>query len=106
MPCPFEALWISIGIHNAESKQIEFGAAVHRAFDKLQAVNMTFDWSVAPWMLKGGEHGSLVLAEVLCEAGQQARFGVFFPFLPSNRIPLPNDANELPCQRSAGSDIR
>jgi hypothetical protein len=35
---------------------------------------------------------------VLCEAGQQACFGVFFPFHPSNRISLPNDANELPCQ--------
>ena len=33
IPCPFEALWISLGIHNAESKQIEFGAAVHGAFD-------------------------------------------------------------------------
>ena len=96
---------ILFGIHDAESKQIEFGAAVHGAFDELQAVNMTFDWPVAPWMLKGGEDGGLVLAEVLCEAGQQARFGVFFPFLPCNRIPLPNDANELSCQRSTGSDF-
>jgi hypothetical protein len=47
-------------------------------------------------MLKGGNEGGLVLAEVLCEAGEQTRFGVFFPFHPSNRIPLPNDTNELP----------
>ena len=29
----FEGLRISFGIHDAKSKQIEFGAAVHRAFD-------------------------------------------------------------------------
>lgn len=45
---------------------------------------MSFDWSVAPRMLKGGNEGGLVLAEVLCEAGQQTRFGIFFPFHPSN----------------------
>jgi ABC-type polar amino acid transport system ATPase subunit len=62
----------SFGIHNAESKQIEFGAAVHRAFDELQAVNMTFDWSVAPWMLKGGEHGR-VAVEMGRRSGQARR---------------------------------
>ena len=29
----FEGLGISFGIHDAKSKQIEFGAAIHRAFD-------------------------------------------------------------------------
>ena len=102
----FEGVRISFSIDDAEAKQIEFGTTVHGAFDQLQAVNMSFDWSVAPRMLKGGHECSLVLAEVLCKAGQQARFGVFFPFLPGNCIPLPNDANELPCNRSAGSDFR
>ncbi len=42
-------------IHNAESKEIEFGAAVHGALDQLQSVNMSLDWSVAPRLLKGGK---------------------------------------------------
>ena len=96
---------ISFGIHDAESKQIEFGAAVHGAFDQLQAVNMSFDWSVAPRMLKSGQKCSLILAKVLGKAGQRTRFRVFFPLLPSNRVPLPDDTNELPCKRSTGSDF-
>jgi hypothetical protein len=55
-------MWILFGIHDANSKQIESGAAIHGAFDQLQAVNMTFDRSVAPWKLKGGDQGGLVLA--------------------------------------------
>jgi hypothetical protein len=97
---------ISFGIDDTESKEIEFGTAVHGAFDQLQAVYMSFDWAVTPRVLQGGKDGSLVHAEVLCEAGQQARFGAFFPVFPSDGIPLPNDANELPCHRSAGGDFR
>ena len=67
---------------------------------------MSFDWAVAPMVLKGAHDCSLVLAEVLCKAGQRARFGVIFPFLPSNCISLPNDANELPCHQCAGGDFR
>ena len=98
-------MWISFGIDDAESKQIEFGAAIHGAFDQLQPVDMTFDWSVAPRMLKSGKKCSLILAKMLGKAGQQARLRIFFPWPPCNRIPLPNDAHELPCQRSTGSDF-
>ena len=33
---------------------------------------MTFDWSVAPWMLKGGEHGR-VAVEMGRRSGQARR---------------------------------
>lgn len=62
--------WISVGIHNAQSEQIEFGTAVHGALDQLQAVNMSFDWTVAPRLLKGGKQRSFIVAEVFCEACQ------------------------------------
>ena len=96
-------MWISVGIHYAESRQIEFGSAAHRAFNQFQAMNMPFDGPVAPRTLKGGEQGSLVLTGLLCEVRLQAGFGVFFPMLPSDCIPLPKDANEIPCKRSAGT---
>lgn len=44
----------SFGNHDAESKQIEFVAAVHKAFDRLQTVNMSFDRVDAAVVLKPG----------------------------------------------------
>lgn len=60
---------VSFSIDDAETKQIEFGAAVHGAFDVLQAVNMFFEWTVAPRVLKGGHECSLILTEVLGKTG-------------------------------------
>ena len=67
---------------------------------------MFFGWSVAPRMLRGGHERSLILAEILLKAGQKTCFSVFFPFHPGSCIPLPNDANNFQCYRSAGGDFR
>jgi hypothetical protein len=98
--------WISVGINDAQSEQIEFSSAVHGALDQLQAVNMSFDWTVAPRLLKGGKQRGFIVTEVFCETCQQAAFCAVLPVGPSGRVPLSNHANELPRQISAGCDLR
>ena len=98
---------ISVGIHDAESKQIEFGTAVHGALDQLKAVNMSFDWAVAPRLLKSGKQRVFIVAEVFCEACQQAAFCAVLPSVgPGSCVLLPNHADELPRQICAGCDFR
>lgn len=46
-------------VKNAQAEQIESGAAIHRTFDELQAVDMSFDGAIAPGLLKSGEQGTL-----------------------------------------------
>jgi hypothetical protein len=55
-------------MHDAQSEQIEFSTAIHGALDQLQAVNMSFDWTIAPRLLKGGKQRGFIVAEVFCEA--------------------------------------
>ena len=98
--------WISVGIHDAQSEQIEFGTAVYGALDQLQAVNMSLDWTVASRLLKCGKQRGFIVAEVFCEACQQAAFCAFLPVGPSSCIPFSNHAYELPCQIGAGRDLR
>ena len=75
--------WISVGMHDAQSEQIEFGTAVHGALGQLQAVNMSFDWTVAPRLLKGGKQRGFIVTEVFCETCQQAAFCAVLPVGPS-----------------------
>ena len=51
-------------MHNAQAQQIEFGAAVHGAFDELQPMDIAFYRTVAPRFLHGREESSLIAAEV------------------------------------------
>ena len=59
-------------MYDAQTQEVEVGAAVHGTFDEFQAVNMPFDRSIAPWLLKGGENGRFVSTEVSGEVGQRA----------------------------------
>ena len=97
--------WISVGIHDAQSEQIEFGTAVHGALDQLQAVNMAFDWTVAPGLLKGGKQRGFIVAQVFCEACQQAAFCAVLPVGPGGGVPLSNHSDELPRQICTGCDL-
>src|ERR1700739_1509516 len=74
--------WISIGVHDAQWEQIEFSAAVHGALDQLQAVNMSFDWTVAPRLLKGIKQRGFIVAEVFCKTCQQTVFWAVLPVTP------------------------
>lgn len=58
---------MSCGIDDAEAEKIEICTAVHGAFDQLQSVNVAFDRSVAPGLLKRGKNRCFVAAEVLGE---------------------------------------
>jgi hypothetical protein len=88
--------WISVGIHDAQSEQIEFSTAVHGALDQLQAVNMSFDWTVAPRLLKGGKQRGFIVAEVFCEACQQAAFCAVLPVGPSSSRPVVESCGRTP----------
>jgi hypothetical protein len=63
---------VSCGIYNAQAQQVEFGASVHGPFDQLESMHMSFDRSVAPWLLHGGENSGFVSTEVFDEIGQRA----------------------------------
>jgi hypothetical protein len=54
--------WISGRMEDAQTQQIEPGAAVHGALDEFQAVDMTFDGTVAPGLFESGEESGLVTA--------------------------------------------
>jgi hypothetical protein len=44
--------WISCGIADAKAHKIEAGTAAHGTFDQLQSVNVPFNRSVAPGLMK------------------------------------------------------
>lgn len=46
--------WMSCSIDDVEVEEVEVCAAAHGAFNQLQSVNVPFDWSVAPGLLKCG----------------------------------------------------
>ena len=58
-------------IYDAQAQQVEVGAAVHRSFDQLEAMHMSFDGSIAPRVLKGGDNSPFVATEVFGKVGQQ-----------------------------------
>ena len=60
------------GTYDAQAEQVEVGTAIHGAFDQLQSVNVPFDRSVAPGMLKCSKNGFFVAAEMLGEVCQRA----------------------------------
>ena len=97
--------WISVGIHDAQSEQIEFGTAVHGALDQLQAVNMSFDGTVTPRLLKGGKERGFIVAQVFREACQQAAFCAVLPVGPGSCVPLLNHSDELPRKICTGCDL-
>jgi hypothetical protein len=65
--CVIADVWVLCGINNAEAEKVEVCTAVHRALDQLQTMNMPFDWTVAPGLLKCGKNRCLVTPEVLGE---------------------------------------
>lgn len=65
-------VWDSGSIYDAQAEQVEVGAAIHGSFDQLEAVNVPFDRSIAPWMLKGGNNGGFVAMEVFDQVGERA----------------------------------
>ena len=73
-----ELLWQSAGrvlcrVEDTEAEEIEAGTAVHGTLDKLEPMDVAFNRPVAPRLLKGGENGSFVPAEVSGEVRQRAR---------------------------------
>lgn len=65
--CPHQFLRSAAGlvlcsVENAEAQKIEAGTAVHGTYDELEAVDVAFDRSVAPWLLKSCEEGGFVVA--------------------------------------------
>jgi hypothetical protein len=44
------------------NETLEAGTAIHGAFDELEAMNLAFNRSVAPRLLKGREEGRFVSA--------------------------------------------
>jgi len=60
-------------MYDAQTYEAEVGAAAYGALDEIQAVNIPFDRSIAPWLLKGGEKGRFVSTEGSGEVGQRAR---------------------------------
>ncbi len=50
------------GAEDADAQEIEAGAAIHGAFDELEAMNLAFNRSVAPGLVKGCEEGGFVSA--------------------------------------------
>lgn len=65
--CVIADVWILCSHDDAEAEKVEVCAAVHRAFNQLQSMNVPFDWAVAPGLLKCGKNRCLVAAEVLGE---------------------------------------
>jgi hypothetical protein len=58
-------------------------------------MNMSFDWAVAPGMLKCSKNGLFVAAEMPGEVCQRACGTGIVPTQPSGGVPLPDDAAEL-----------
>ncbi len=44
-------------VEHAQAEQVEAGAAIHLPFDQFQAVDVSFDRSIAPGQAQGREHG-------------------------------------------------
>lgn len=49
-------------MQDAQTQQVELSAAVHGTFDELQAMDVTFDGTVAPGLFESGEESGLVTA--------------------------------------------
>jgi len=99
--------WISGRAEDAQTQQIELGAAVHGAFDELQAVDMTFAWAVAPDLLhshKGRAASSRQRGLVKLANGDPALASRQRG--PSGRFPLADDTEELTRQASASGQFR
>ena len=63
---------ILYGREDTSAQEIEAGAAVHGAHDQLQTMNVTFNGTIAPVVLKSGLDGSFISAEMFGERGKQA----------------------------------
>ncbi len=63
---------ILYGREDTSAQEIEAGAAVHGALDQLQTMNVTFNGTIAPVVLKSGLDGSFISAEMFGERSKQA----------------------------------
>jgi hypothetical protein len=53
-----------VGADDAQTQQVEVGAAVHGAFDQFQSVNMPFDGAIAPVILQRRKNSCFIAAEM------------------------------------------
>jgi hypothetical protein len=91
---------------DTQTEQIESGAAIHGALDKLQAVDVSFHGAVAPGLLKGGEQGPFVSLKMRGKIGERTGTGSLLPSRPSGRILFADHAEEFPRQTGALGDLR
>ena len=73
-------------MEDALPREIEAGAAVHAAFDELEAVDLSFDRAIAPGLDDGRAHGRFVLPKPRREATEIGRGRLFQPGFQLGRI--------------------
>jgi len=69
-------------------------------------MNLAFNRSVAPRLLKGCKEGDFVAAWMFCNSGQRAGSSDLLPLRLCRGIALPDDAEELTRCCGKGSDSR
>ncbi len=94
------------GIEHASAQQIEAGTTVHGALNELQTMDVAFDRSVAPGLLKCGEEGRLVATQMPGEGGQSPGSRCESPVWPRSGIVLPDEATELLRRSCQSCDLR
>lgn len=82
-------------VEHAQAEQVEAGAAIHLPFDQFQAVDVSFDSSIAPGQAQGREHGVAVARQMLGEVGQRRLDRGFEPCRPCIAVAAAHHAKEL-----------
>ena len=82
------------GVENALPQQIEAGAAVHAAFDELEAVDLSLDRAIAPGFDDSRAHGRFVLPKPGSEATEVGCGRVLQPGFELGRISLTEKIGE------------
>src|SRR3954468_22455115 len=82
------------GVEDTTAQQVELGATIHVALDRLEPVDLTLDGTVAPGQRQGRPHGIDVLQQAPGEATQARGLSRIQPWVERGRVALAHEPGE------------